>query len=132
MLAKLILLFVLLPLLELAILIRLGQALGFWPTMALVVATGTVGALLARSQGMRVLRAIRADLAAGRVPAGRLVDGLLVLVGGVVLLTPGLLTDIAGLLLLFPASRARFKAGVARRLERMARTGQVSVITLLR
>jgi UPF0716 protein FxsA len=132
MLARLLLLFVLVPLIELAILIRIGTWLGFWPTIGLVIATGAIGAMLAKSQGGRVLRDIRGDLSAGRVPATRLLDGFLVLVGGIVLLTPGLLTDIAGLMLLLPFTRNRLKEGVRRRFERMAQSGQVSMITLIR
>jgi UPF0716 protein FxsA len=132
MFARLLLLFVLVPLIELAILIRIGNWLGFWPTLGLVVATGAVGALLAKAQGARVLGEIRSDLAAGRVPAARLVDGLLVLVGGIVLLTPGLISDILGLLLLLPVTRDRLKASVRRRFERMVDSGQVSMITLIR
>jgi len=132
MFGKLLLLFVLLPLLELAILVRLGGVLGFWPTIGIVVVTGGVGALLARSQGIRVLSGIRTELAVGRMPTDRLVDGLLILVGGAVLLTPGLLTDVLGLALLIPFTRRRFKAAVRRRFDRMIRTGQVNMITLIR
>ncbi|HUE95871.1 MAG TPA: FxsA family protein [Longimicrobiaceae bacterium] len=128
MLAKLLLLFVLVPLVEMAILVRLGTLIGFWPTIGLVVATGAVGALLAKSQGMRVLRAIRTEMAAGRVPASELIDGLLVLVGGIVLLTPGLLTDVLGLVLLIPATRGALKAGVRRRLEGMVQSGEMRVM----
>jgi UPF0716 protein FxsA len=132
MLVRLLLLFVLVPLIELALLIRIGSWLGFWPTMALVIATGALGAVLARSQGTRVLREIRNDLVERRVPTGRLLDGMLVLVGGVVLLTPGLITDIVGLLLLVPFTRQRLKEIVRRRFERMVRSGEVGTITLIR
>jgi UPF0716 protein FxsA len=88
--------------------------------------------VLAKSQGLRVLHAIQADLRAGRVPTGRLMDGLLVLVGGIVLLTPGLLTDVLGIVLLLPFTRARFMAGVRRRFERLVSAGEVNVITLVR
>lgn len=128
MLARLLLLFIVVPMVELAILVWLGSQIGFWATMLLVIVTGTVGALLARSQGTRAFQAVRAELAAGRMPAEGLLDGLLILVGGVVLLTPGLLTDIAGLLLLVPVTRRRLKAGVRRRLEGMVRSGQIRVI----
>jgi UPF0716 protein FxsA len=132
MLAKLFLIFILVPILEMALLIRLGQLLGFWPTIALVVATGAIGALLAKSQGLRVLSAIQADLATGQPPASRLVDGLLILLGGVLLLTPGLITDTAGFLLLLPFTRSRMKESLRRRFEKMVRSGQVSMIGLIR
>jgi UPF0716 protein FxsA len=132
MLAKLLLLFVLVPLLELALLIRIGNLLGFWPTMGLVIATGTVGALLARSQGLRVVREISLDLRSARMPAARLMDGMLILIGGALLLTPGLLTDVVGFLLLLPFSRNAFKGALRRRFERMIRSGSVNMITLIR
>lgn len=132
MFARLLLLFVLVPLVELALLIRIGNWLGFWPTIGIVVATGALGALLAKSQGARVLGEIRADLTSGRVPAARLLDGLLILAGGIVLLTPGLLTDALGLMLLLPVTRNRLKAVVRRRFEGMVQSGNVSMITLIR
>lgn len=132
MLFKLFLLFVGLPLVELAILIQLGEWVGLLPTVGLVVLTGAIGAALARRQGFQVWLAIQAELRQGRMPMGGLMDGLLVLIGGIVLLTPGLITDITGLLLLFPPTRSAFRAYLRRRLERMLRTGQVSVVTLIR
>ena len=132
MLARLLLIFILVPILEMALLIRLGQLLGFWPTIGLVIATGAIGALLAKSQGLRVLSAIQADLASGRPPASRLVDGFLILLGGVLLLTPGLITDTAGFLLLLPFTRSRMKESLRRRFEKMVRSGQVSMIGLIR
>ena len=128
---RLFLLFVLVPFIELAILVRIGGLIGFWPTMALVMVTGAAGALLARGQGMRVLGAIQRDLGEGRVPATHLLDGLFVLIGGILLLTPGLLTDLAGLVLLLPFSRARLKRALRSRIERLVRSGRVSLVTLV-
>jgi UPF0716 protein FxsA len=110
-------LFILVPLVEMALLIRLGEAMGTLPTLALVVVTGSVGATLARRQGLAVMREVQAEAAAGRMPAGPMVDGLLVLVAGVLLLTPGVLTDLVGFALLVPAVRTVAKAAVWRRLE---------------
>lgn len=107
MLARLALLFVAVPLAELAILVWLGRRLGLLPTVALVVLTGIVGAALARWQGLAALSGLRAALDAGRLPHREVVDGVLVLVAGAMLLTPGLLTDTAGFLLLVPALRRR-------------------------
>lgn len=132
MLGRLFLLFVAIPLIELAILIQIGNWLGFWPTIGLVLLTGAAGAMLARSQGTRVLAEIRQELAAGRPPTAHLIDGLMVLIGGIVLLTPGLLTDLLGLALLMPGSRAVLKRQIRRRLEGMVGSGQFSVVTLIR
>jgi UPF0716 protein FxsA len=128
MIFRLLALFVIVPLVDLAILVRLGQALGFWPTIGLVVATGTVGAFLARSQGLAVLRGIRTELSVGQVPSTRLLDGVMVLVGGALLLTPGLLTDLAGFLLLLPFSRAPLRAVLRRRAEAMVRSGTTTFL----
>lgn len=128
---KLLLLFLGIPMLELALLVWIGTRIGFWATMGIVVATGLLGAVLARLEGWRVLYLIKAELLAGRMPVGRLLDGLMVLVGGIVLLTPGLLTDILGLALLLPVTRGLFKRFVQRRFERMARRRQVSFTMLL-
>ncbi len=132
MIARLITLFVISPLIELAILIWIGTRIGFWPTIAIVVATGTLGALLARTLGARVLRQMQADLAAGRMPASHLLDGFLILVGGILLLTPGVLSDVAGIALLLPATRTRFKRALRRRLEWMIQSGQVEFIAFFR
>lgn len=114
---RLLALFILVPLVEMLILIGLGDWLGFWPTIGLVIVTGFFGASLARAQGVRALGRIQGELAAGRVPTDEMVDGLLVLVGGIVLLTPGLLTDLAGLALMVPAVRAWVRKQVQRRLK---------------
>lgn len=132
MLGKLLALFVLVPIAEMVLLIRMGDWIGLWPTLGLVLATGALGAWLARSQGARVIRAIRAELAAGRMPADSLLDGLFVLVGGVLLLTPGLLTDVTGLLFLLPRPRAALRSALGRKLERMIRSGEVRYTVLRR
>lgn len=132
MLLKLAILFVGIPLLELAILVELGTLVGFWPTIALVLATGALGSLLARSQGFRVWTEMQAELQAGRMPVGNLLDGVLILVGGLLLLTPGLLSDLSGLVLLLPPTRAGLKRVLRRRLERMSRSGQVNFFTMIR
>lgn len=132
MLIRLLAIFVFVPLLELAILVRLGGVIGFWPTIALVVATGAAGALLTRSQGLRVLRGIRTEISFGQIPSSRLLDGLLVLVGGALLLTPGLLTDLTGFLLLLPFSRERVKRVLRRKAEGMVASGATSFLLIRR
>jgi UPF0716 protein FxsA len=109
MLARLVLLFALVPLVELFLLLKLAQVIEFGPTVALVLGTGVVGAWLVRRQGVRTLALIREDLAAGRMPADRILSGVFILVGGAFLVTPGILTDVAGFLLMVPGNR-RFLA----------------------
>lgn len=132
MLIRLVALFVALPLVELALLIRIGQWLGIGWTLALVIATGVLGAALARRHGLRAWLAIRDELRAGRVPASALADGLLILIGGIVLLTPGLLTDLFGFAMLVPASRNAFKRALRRRFESAVQRGEASFTLLLR
>jgi UPF0716 protein FxsA len=114
MIARLAILFVVVPFVELALLMFLADATDWKVSLGLVVATGLAGAWLVKNQGWRVLRNIRAELAAGRVPAGALVDGALVLVAGTLLLTPGVLTDLVAIGLLVPFTRTLAKRRLIR------------------
>lgn len=126
---RLFLLFTLIPLIELFVLIWLGRRMGLWATIALVILTGALGAALARSQGLRTFERARTDWLEGRIPTEALLDGLLILVAGAVLLTPGLLTDLFGFFLLVPAGRHVVRDAAARWFKRHARqSGQVIVI----
>lgn len=125
MFAKLVLLFTVLPLIELYLLIRVGAAIGALPTVLLVVFTGVLGAYLAKAQGFAVWVRIQAETSQGRFPGERLIDALLLLVAGAVLITPGLLTDIMGFVLLFPITRAPIREWVKVRLYRMMQNGTV-------
>lgn len=120
MFARLLILFIVVPLVELALLIKLGNAIGLWPTVLIVIATGALGAALAKSQGTRTVWTIRREMAEGKPPGESLVNGLLILVGGVVLLTPGLLTDVLGFCLLVPATRKWFRTRLLARLRERA------------
>ncbi len=115
---RLILLFTLAPALELALLIEVGSRIGTAATIGAIVATGVLGAVLARKQGLHLLRRIQSELSGGRLPASSLVDGVIVLVAGALLVTPGILTDVLGLLCLVPGFRSLIKAGLRRRFER--------------
>ena len=127
MLARLALLFVVVPLLELILLIEVGQVVGLWPTIALVVGTGAAGAALARAQGLKTLWAFQKSSASGQLPSKALQDGLAILVGGAFLLTPGLLTDLAGFLLLIPGTRAWIQRRVRKALVRRIADGRIQV-----
>lgn len=104
---RLMLLFTLVPLIELALLIKLGQLTNLLTTVAIVVLTGAIGAYLARREGVKTWSRIQQNLAAGASPAVELVNALLILIAGAVLITPGLLTDLVGFALLVPAVRNR-------------------------
>ncbi|MFQ5915734.1 MAG: FxsA family protein [Nitrospinota bacterium] len=123
---KLFLLFAVIPLLELAILIRVGQEIGVFNTIAIVVVTATAGAWLAKTQGLGVLRRIREGIEAGVPPSTELIDGAFILVGGALLLTPGLVTDAAGFLCLIPVTRKFFRRWVLQRIIR--RIGRTTII----
>jgi UPF0716 protein FxsA len=118
MFARLALLFTLVPLVELVILIRIGQAISLGPTLGIIILTGVVGAMLAKRQGLRTLSDIQAELAQGRVPTAALVDGLMILVAGSLLVTPGVLTDAVGFVLLVPVSRRILRQRLRRYFEK--------------
>lgn len=127
MLGRLFLLFTIVPLVELAVLIRIGQWLGALPTIALVAVTGLVGAWLARREGSRSWRAVRKELSEGRVPGEQLLHTLLVVVAGALLVTPGVFTDVAGLLVLVRPTRELAVRAARRRLARGLEEGTVRV-----
>ena len=114
------------------ILIELGREIGFWPTIFLVIVTGVLGASLARSQGMWIWLEIQHELSQGNMPADKLVDGLLILIGGIVLLTPGLLTDIFGFMLLIPITRNLFKSAIRKKFQDMADSGRTNFTMIMR
>jgi UPF0716 protein FxsA len=117
MLLPLVLLFIVVPIAELAVIIQVGQAIGVWWTIAILVADSILGSLLMRTQGRAAWRRFNDAVQAARVPAREVLDGALVVFGGLLLLTPGFLTDILGLVLLIPPTRALVRAVLVRRLE---------------
>jgi UPF0716 protein FxsA len=129
-LGRLALLFVVVPVLELMLLIQLGQVVGLWPTVALVLFTGVLGAAMARLEGLRVLFRFQTELASGRLPGEALLDGISVLVGGAFLLTPGILTDLTGFALLFPPTRRWIQRILRRRLEQGLEAGTIRTVSM--
>jgi UPF0716 protein FxsA len=102
----LVALFILVPIAELAVIIQVGQAIGVWWTILLLIADSILGSLLMRSQGRAAWRRFNAAVREGRVPAREVADGVMVIFGGALLLTPGFITDVVGLLFLLPPTRA--------------------------
>jgi len=129
MLGKLLALFILVPLVELIILIEVGKIIGTLNTIGLVIVTGFIGALLAKFEGLRVWTQLQAELLQGKIPADKMIDGVMILAGGVMLLTPGILTDILGLSLIIPFSRKPFRQMLKKKFAQKTHS-QVEVITI--
>jgi UPF0716 protein FxsA len=127
MFARLGCLFVVVPLLELALLVWIGQWIGVVPTVGIVAATGLLGAWLARSQGLRTLTELQLRAARGEIPAQAMMDGAAILVGGLLLLTPGILSDILGFALLLPPTRRVLQRWAGERMARGIRSGTMNV-----
>lgn len=127
MLLKLFLCFTLIPVMELYILINLGTVIGGFNTILLVIATGFFGAWLARMEGMATMFRVQSSLQKGIMPGEDLIDAVIIFIAGVLLITPGLLTDISGLLLLWPVSRARFKRFIRKKLESLRAEGSIDI-----
>jgi UPF0716 protein FxsA len=119
----LVLIFLIVPLLELYVIWQVGNAIGIIPTLLILVADSLLGAYLLRSQGRAVWRRFQRAFEERRMPHQEIVDGVLVIFGGAFLITPGFLTDVFGLLLLLPPTRAIFRRAVMRRLRLRAVEG---------
>ncbi len=125
---KLFLAFTLVPALEIYLFVRLGGAIGLFNTFLVVIVTGIVGAGLARWQGAETMFRIRQSLNQGVTPAEEMIDAGLIFIAGMVLLTPGFLTDVMGLLLLCPPSRRHFKILLRRKFDQWMASGQINVV----
>jgi UPF0716 protein FxsA len=129
-LGRLFLLFTLVPLAELFLLVKLGGLLGVWPTIGLVAITGLLGAALARREGRRALARYQEALAKAQLPEEGIISGLLILVGGVMLITPGVLTDLAGLGLMIPPIRQAVAKQVKKRVQRRIEGGSIQIMQI--
>ncbi|MBD3288010.1 membrane protein FxsA [candidate division KSB1 bacterium] len=125
MIFRLFLLFTLVPLIELSLLIKLGQKIGLGPTILIVVLTGILGAWLAKQQGFITISRIRFSLRSGQVPAEPLLDGVLILAGGLLLVTPGLITDAVGFSVLIPTTREIIKRFLKKKLKQKMDSGEI-------
>ncbi len=127
MILKLFLLFIIVPVIEVYIIIKVGSLIGAVPTVALLLFLSLAGAWLVRHQGFAVLRRIQSELALGHLPAAELLDGAMILVGGVLLLTPGFFTDFLGLFFLFPVTRPFIKRFIFLQLQRRLAKGVITI-----
>jgi len=125
---KLFLAFTMVPAIEIFLFIRLGGAIGLFNTFLVVILTGIIGAGLARWQGAETMFRIRQSLARGETPAEEMIDAGLIFVAGMVLLTPGFLTDTIGILLLWPLTRRHLKIFLRRKFDQWMASGQINIV----
>lgn len=123
---KWFLLFVSVPVAEVIIYIVLGKNIGLLPTLALIFGTGIAGAVLAKQQGFSIINRVRSDLQAGIIPGNHLLEGFLILTGALFLMTPGLLTDIAGFILLWPVTRKYIRELLKLKLRKWIDDGRIN------
>lgn len=128
LLLRLLALFLILPAIELALLMQVDKWIGFWPTIGVIIGTGLVGSVLARREGLSVWRRLNQRLAEGGLPGKEVLDGVIILVAGALLITPGVLTDVLGFLGLLPPTRAVLRKIVLKRIDRAIKQGNVSVV----
>lgn len=123
---KLLIVFTIVPIIELYVLIEAGHQIGVAPTVAMVILTGIAGAYLARSQGFNLINKIQTELNQGRIPAEELMDGAIILAGGLLLLTPGFCTDLFGFTLLTPLTRKFIKVWLKKWLDSKIQRGEIN------
>ena len=128
MLIKLFLAFTLIPFCEIYLLIKIGNYLGAFNTILVVIITGFIGAYLARLQGIKTMMRVRESLNRGELPAEEMLDALLIFIAGIVLLTPGFITDVAGIGILIPNTRAWFKRWLRRKFDQWISENRSNVI----
>lgn len=124
----LLLLLIIIPAAEIALLLFSGKVLGVWTTFGMIILTGILGAYLAKKQGLETIRRAQTELQYGRVPGGTLLDGICILVGGLLLLLPGFITDIFGLILLAPPTRTVLKGFIVKFLKRWLDRGNIIIM----
>ncbi|AMM94174.1 FxsA family protein [Peribacillus simplex] len=126
---KYFLLFIIaMPVIEIIVLLLSGNLIGFWPTLFLIVATGLIGAYLAKRQGMETWKRAQEQIRYGMMPGNEIIDGICIFIGAALLLSPGLISDIMGLLLVFPPTRNLLKPIVIRFIMNRMNKGKVTII----
>ena len=125
--AKILFFIIVTPIIDLYILIKASQSMGFWTTIFLIIATGIAGYYLARSEGKVVISSINNQLAQGNLPSDDLLTGLCIIIGGVFLIVPGIVTDIVGITMILPGTRELYKNNIKRILQNKIRKGNASL-----
>lgn len=124
----LVTLIIIVPALEIGLLLFSGRTLGVMATIFLIILTGVLGAYLAKRQGLETIRRVQEELRHGAIPGNAILDGLCILVGGVVLLTPGFITDTIGFLLLFPNTRNMLKPIIEKIIRKLIDQNRITII----
>ncbi|GAB6256527.1 FxsA family protein [Peribacillus sp. N1] len=116
------------PVVEIIVLLLSGNLIGFWPTLFLIVATGLIGAYLAKRQGMETWKKAQEQIRYGMMPGNEIIDGICIFIGAALLLSPGLISDMMGLILVFPPTRNLLKPIVIRFIMNRMNKGKVTII----
>ncbi len=124
---RLLLLFTIVPITELLLLLKLGEVIGIYYTILIIIGTGFLGVTLARREGFAVINKYREQLGTGHMPGDQLLDGVLILAGSLLLLTPGLLTDTTGFILLLPVTRRPIREIIKNKLRKALSEGSVNI-----
>ena len=122
------LLFLVLPVAELYVIVQVSGQIGFWNTLGVMILVALAGSWLIRHQGAKAWRRFNEQIAMGQVPTREIADGVCIILAGALLITPGFLTDVVGLLLLFPPTRALLRGIIVRRAQRRQAEGGVRII----
>lgn len=121
--------FIVMPFIELSLLLKIHEHIGTMYTLGLVLSTGIIGAFLAKAQGIMIITKIQREVAQGRMPAPYLIDGVMILIAGILLITPGLITDTVGFSLLIPPIRYSIRMYMRKIIEDKLRNGKMNVTT---
>lgn len=124
----LFLLIIIIPAADIGLLLFSGKLIGVWPTLFLILFTGVVGAYLAKKEGVQTIRKAQEQLRHGQIPGEAVLDGICILVGATLLITPGFITDILGFLMLFPPTRKLFKFFMKNSFRRWINKGRFKII----
>lgn len=125
---KFVALFILLPILDLYILIKVSQIMGFSATVILIILTGIAGYYLAKTEGRLVIRNINNAMSQGNIPGNEILTGFSILIGGFLLLLPGIVTDIIGITMVLPGTRSFYKEYIRRKIEKMINKGYTKIM----
>ena len=128
-LTTLLIAFIIMPFIELSLLLKIHEYIGTFYTLGLVISTGIIGAFLAKAQGIMIIAKIQREVAKGRMPAPYLIDGVMILIAGILLITPGLITDTVGFSLLIPPIRYSIRMYMRKKIEEKLRNGSMNITT---